>query len=93
MTYKKTEHFEPIAMKCTRKQFESIEPILDKLNLEIQCITYSKNNDTEYYLTNNLGGNKNETINTGCDFYRILENLLDVRRKKGLRVDGQRENV
>jgi hypothetical protein len=28
--YKKTEHFEAIAMKCTKEQFEEIKPILDK---------------------------------------------------------------
>jgi len=28
--YKKTDHFEPIAMKCTQEQFKEIKPILEK---------------------------------------------------------------
>jgi len=55
MTYKKTEHFEPIAMKCTQKQFESIKSILKENGFEIDSITDFNGCD---YLTNNFVNNK-----------------------------------
>lgn len=54
MNYKKTEHFEPIAMKCTKEQFESIKPILEEFVIvKYLTLRYGKN-----YITNNLGGSK-----------------------------------
>lgn len=40
MNYKKTEHFEPIAMKCTQEQFESIKPILEEFKLNLGYIIH-----------------------------------------------------
>ncbi len=54
MNYKKTEHFEPIAMKCTRKQFKRIEPILKQFGKIGHLIgAFNKYN----YLTNNYDVN------------------------------------
>jgi len=59
MNYKKTEHFEPIAMKCTQEQFESIKPILEKFEIvKYLTLRYGEN-----YITNCLGG----SINTISD--------------------------
>ena len=54
MNYKKTEHFEPIAMKCTQEDFESIKPILE----EFVIVKYLTLRYGENYITNNLGGSK-----------------------------------
>lgn len=36
--YKKIDHFEPIAMKCSQKQFEEIKPILEKFKLNLGMV-------------------------------------------------------
>jgi len=69
MTYKKTEHFEPIAMKCTKDQFESIKPILEQFYLYPENIennwkewNYLKNNGTsnKFFITNIRGSWKSD---------------------------------
>ena len=58
--YKKIDHFEPIAMKCTQEQFEEIRPILTKNNITISDVSGFKNC---IYLTNNLQGHQNRVSN------------------------------
>jgi len=61
MNYKKTEHFEPIAMKCTKDQFESIKPILNEFGCVIEEIS---NNFIKYpYLVNNNFEKNNHITN------------------------------
>jgi len=58
--YKKTEHFEPIAMKCTQEQFESIKPILERFGLEINRMS---NYNIAVFLVNNYSGETNSITN------------------------------
>lgn len=41
--YKKTEHFEPIAMKCTEEQFNELKPILEKFGFVLSVIIHFEN--------------------------------------------------
>lgn len=57
------ENFRPIAMRCTRKQFEAIKPKLENDGCNFYCIT----NDwgIRCYLVNNHSGEKKQITNIG----------------------------
>lgn len=65
--YKKTEHFEAIAMKCTNEQFEEIKPILEKFGFKYN---YSIIKNCKY-LTNFWTGEKNYINNAQKKHSRI----------------------
>lgn len=71
--YKKIDHFEPIAMKCTQEQFNKVIKILKTYNMNICEITSFDNCE---YLTNNLEG-----------FNYRISNIMDfAKNDKGRKV-------
>jgi len=57
--YKKTEHFEPIAMKCNKEQFNELKPILDEFKISLGYVEFF---NTYPYLFNHFIIKADKTI-------------------------------
>jgi hypothetical protein len=71
--YKKTEHFEAIAMKCNQEQFEEIKPILDKFNFNLGLVDYF---GMYPYLFNNFKNYSSIAIVTNSDLKKVSNEIV-----------------